>query len=121
MAKTSKKTQVEVKNQEANLAANAVEIINAAPAEAQADEASAEAQSEATEQPQKKHLIVAKKTQYGRWYVYFKGVPPEQNVGTGCKTAKSAMRYMQLLRKRYDAIISKTCYDQLKSAVAAEG
>ena len=33
-------------------------------------------------------LIVAQR-KFNRWYVYFKGVAPKDNVGCGCKTAKS--------------------------------
>ena len=52
-------------------------------------------------------LIVAQR-KFNRWFVYFKGVAPKENVGCGCKTAKSAMRYMHLLKARYGATIPKT-------------
>ena len=58
--------------------------------------------------------IIVAQQRFGRWYVYFQGVRPEENVGCGCKTAKSAMRYMHLLKHRYGAIISQTIYDRIK-------
>ena len=48
-------------------------------------------------------LFVAQR-KFNRWYVYFKGVAPKDNVGCGCKTAKSAIRYMHLLKARYGTI-----------------
>jgi hypothetical protein len=67
----------------------------------------------------KKKIITAKKN-FGRWYVYFQGIPPKQNVGCACKTAKSALRYMYLLKARHnDAIISKNIYETLKSDASA--
>lgn len=60
-------------------------------------------------------LIVAKKTSNGRYYVYFKGIPPCDNVGCSCKTASSALRYMYLLKKRHGAVISQKIYEQLKA------
>ena len=65
------------------------------------------------------HLIVAQQ-KFGRWYVYFKGVPPKDNVGCGCKTAKSAIRYMHLLKHRYSAVISQDIYEQLKTEASTE-
>ncbi len=65
-------------------------------------------------------LIVAQQ-KYGRWYVYFQGVRPEDNVGCGCKTAKSAIRYMHLLRFRYGAVISQNIYARLQYAAQQEG
>ena len=65
------------------------------------------------------HLIVAQQ-KFGRWYVYFKGVPPKDNVGCGCKTAKSAIRYMHLLKHRYSAVISQDIYEQLKTEASKE-
>ena len=58
-------------------------------------------------------LIVAQR-KFNRWYVYFKGVAPKDNVGCGCKTAKSAMRYMHLLKARYGATISQNIYERLQ-------
>ena len=64
-------------------------------------------------------LIVAQR-KFNRWYVYFKGVAPKDNVGCGCKTAKSAMRYMHLLKARYGATISQTIYERLQFEAARE-
>ena len=64
-------------------------------------------------------LIVAQH-KFGRWYVYFKGVAPKDNVGCGCKTAKSAMRYMHLLKARYGAVISQNVYERLQFEAAKE-
>ena len=65
-------------------------------------------------------LIVAQR-KFNRWYVYFKGVAPKDNVGCGCKTAKSAMRYMHLLKARYGATISQNIYERLQFEAAKEG
>lgn len=65
-------------------------------------------------------LIVAQR-KFNRWYVYFKGVAPKDNVGCGCKTAKSAMRYMHLLKARYGATISQNIYDRLQFEAQREG
>ncbi len=64
-------------------------------------------------------LIVAQR-KFDRWYVYFQGVPPKDNVGCGCKTAKSAMRYMYLLKARYGATISQNAYERLQFEAAKE-
>ena len=64
-------------------------------------------------------LIVAQR-KFNRWYVYFKGVAPKDNVGCGCKTAKSAMRYMHLLKARYGATISRNIYERLQFEAARE-
>ena len=64
-------------------------------------------------------LIVAAR-KFNRWYVYFKGVAPKDNVGCGCKTAKSAIRYMHLLKARYGATISQTIYERLQFEAARE-
>lgn len=65
-------------------------------------------------------LIVAQR-KFNRWYVYFKGVAPKDNVGCGCKTAKSAMRYMHLLKARYGATISLNIYERLQFEAQREG
>ncbi len=64
-------------------------------------------------------LIVAQR-KFDRWYVYFKGVAPKDNVGCGCKTAKSAIRYMHLLKARYGATISQNIYERLQFEAARE-
>ena len=64
-------------------------------------------------------LIVAKRC-FERWYVYFQGVRPADNVGCGCKTAKSALRYMQLLKYRYGAVISTNIYERLQFEASKE-
>ena len=64
-------------------------------------------------------LIVAQR-KFNRWYVYFKGVAPKDNVGCGCKTAKSAIRYMHLLKARYGAAISQNIYERLQFEAARE-
>ena len=64
-------------------------------------------------------LIVAQR-KFDRWYVYFKGVAPKDNVGCGSKTAKSAMRYMHLLKARYGATISQNVYERLQFEAAKE-
>lgn len=64
-------------------------------------------------------LIVAQR-KYDRWYVYFQGVHPRDNVGCGCKTARSALRYMFLLRDRHGATISQNVFDRLSFEAARE-
>lgn len=64
-------------------------------------------------------LIIAQR-RFNRWYVYFKGVRPEENVGCGCKTAKSALRYMQLLKHRHGAVISTNIYERLQYEASKE-
>lgn len=71
-----------------------------------------------SQQTSKKYIVAQKK--FNRWYVYFKGVKPEENVGCGCKTAKSAIRYIYLLKHRHDAIISKKVFELLKAEAAKE-
>ena len=71
------------------------------------------------EAPLRANLIVAQR-KFDRWYVYFKGVAPKDNVGCGCKTAKSAIRYMHLLKARYGATISQTIYERLQFEAARE-
>lgn len=72
-----------------------------------------------TTAPVTSKLIVAKRS-YGRWYVYFKGVAPKDNATCACKTAKSAMRYMHLLKARYGAVISQNIYERLQFEAARE-
>lgn len=71
------------------------------------------------EAPLRANLIVAQR-KFNRWYVYFKGVAPKDNVGCGCKTAQSAIRYMHLLKARYGAVISQNIYDRLAFEAARE-
>ena len=71
------------------------------------------------ENTERKPLIVMKPS-YGRFYVYFKGVRPELNVGCGCKTAKSAIRYMLFLKHKHDAVIFNKDYEILKAEAAKE-
>ena len=59
--------------------------------------------------------IIVAQQKFGRWYVYFQGVCPEENVGCGCKTAKSAIRYMHLLKHRYGATISQPTSARIKA------
>ncbi len=74
---------------------------------------------ETTPAPITPKLIVAQR-KFNRWYVYFKGVAPQDNVGCGCKTAKSAIRYMHLLKARYGATISQNIFERLQFEAAKE-
>lgn len=65
-------------------------------------------------------LIVAQR-KFGRWYVYLKGVKPSENCGCGCKSAKSAIRYMHLVKARYGATISQNVYERLQFEAQREG
>lgn len=71
--------------------------------------------SENQEAPKKRVLLIVYKYTGSRYYVYFQGVPPEQNVGCGCKTPQSAIKYMYLLKKKHGAVISDKCYKELKA------
>ena len=71
------------------------------------------AQAAVTDQ---KLIVAARK--FDRWYVYFKGVAPKDNVGCGCKTAKSALRYMFMLKAKHGAAISQNMLDRLQFAAA---
>ena len=64
---------------------------------------------------QSQKLIVVK-FKFGRWFVYFRGVKPEENVGKGCKTAKAAMRYMFYLKSKFSAVIHRQSLEKLKFA-----
>lgn len=64
----------------------------------------------------KTQKLIAVKFKFGRWYVYFKGVRPEENVGKGCNTAKSALRYMFYLKSKFEARIQRESIDKLKLA-----
>lgn len=81
--------------------------------------ASTPSSATASASPVTPRLIVAQR-KFNRWYVYFKGVAPAENVGRGCHTAKSALRYMYMLRRRYGALISQNVYDRLTFAAATE-
>jgi hypothetical protein len=70
-------------------------------------------------QPKSPKLIVAQQ-KFNRWYVYFQGVKPSENVGCGCKSAKSAIRYIHLLKHRYGAVVSQNVYDRLAFEAAKE-
>lgn len=74
----------------------------------------------APEENTEKKMLIVMKPSFGRFYVYFKGVRPELNVGCGCKTAKSAMRYMLLLKKKHNAEIFNKDYEILKAEAAKE-
>ena len=74
----------------------------------------------APEENTEKKMLIVMKPSFGRFYVYFKGVRPEHNVGCGCKTAKSAMRYMLLLKKKHNAEIFNKDYEILKAEAAKE-
>ena len=64
-------------------------------------------------------LIVCK-PKGDRYFVYFRGVLPENNVCCGCKSPQKAINYMFLLKKRHNAVISKEHYDALKALVENE-
>ena len=80
------------------------------------------ANSVAEQTPAVKPKLIVCKRSFGRWYVYFKGVAPKDGqCGCGCKTAKSAMRYMHLVKARYGATISQNCYERLQFEAQREG
>ncbi len=103
----AKKTSKSAENKKAQTASTRAKKQTAAPTAAEATPAVTP------------KLIVAQR-KFDRWYVYFKGVAPKDNVGCGCKTAKSAMRYMHLLKARYGATISQNIYERLRFEAARE-
>ena len=112
-ARSTKKAlidKVASQGEEPTTAEQAAPVAEAPATEPQAQAAPAEQQK----------LIVAKKISNGRWYVYFKGVRPEDNVGCGCKTAKSAIRYMLMIKRKFSAKIDEAIYAMLNAEAQAE-
>ncbi len=64
--------------------------------------------------------VILAQRMFNRWYVYFQGVNPKDNVGCACKSAKSALRYMYLLKARYGATFSQNIFDRLQFEAARE-
>lgn len=64
-------------------------------------------------QPAKK--VITFKMSYDRYYVFFRGVAPAENIGCGCKTALSALRYAMMMKQKHDAIIDNKAYATLKA------
>ncbi len=85
-----------------------------------ADKAAQQVENVVSTQPTVTPLIIVAQRKFERWYVYFQGVAPKDNVGCGCKTAKSAIRYMHLLKHRYGAVISQNIYDRLQAEASKE-
>lgn len=85
-----------------------------------AEKAAQQVENVVSTQPTVTPLIIVAQRKFERWYVYFQGVAPKDNVGCGCKTAKSAIRYMHLLKHRYGAVISQNIYDRLKAEASKE-
>lgn len=89
-----------------------------APVEAKAEQTSEQAQEE--KQPRK---VIGCVEKFGRFYVYFKHIKPEENVGCGCKTAQKALNYCRLLKARHNAYLPQEVFNMLVSkckAVAVE-
>lgn len=97
----------------------AVETVETTPTVTEAQDAPATTENK--EASDKKYLLVVFKRTANRYYVYFKGVPPKDNVGCGCKTPESALRYMQLLKRRHGAVISQKCYEELTALTKQKG
>ena len=73
------------------------------------------------EKPEKKfRKVIACKQSFGRYFIYFRHVAPKDNVGCGCKTAASAMRYCRLLMSKHDAYLPDEVYQFLKAEQAKE-
>ena len=113
MSKTVANSEVKVANKKSSRKAKAEPQV-----EVKVEEV-AVAKSEISEVVSSKKLICVQPS-FGRWYVYFRGVQPEDNVGCGCKTAKSAIRYMMYLKKNHDAEIYNKDYQILKAEAAKE-
>ena len=114
MRKSVENSEVKVANKSTNRKAKAAKKVEK-PVEVQVIE-----EVVAPEEKAEKKLLIVMKPSFGRFYVYFKGVRPEANVGCGCKTAKSAMRYMLLLKKKHNAEIFNKDYEILKAEAAKE-
>jgi len=65
-------------------------------------------------------LVIQYRKSFGKWYVSFKGVRPELNVGLPFKTADKAFKYAMLLKNRYNAILPGDTYAELATARKAE-
>jgi hypothetical protein len=113
MSKTVANSEVKVANKKSSRKAKAEPQV-----EVKVEEV-AVVKSENSEVVSSKKLICVKPS-FGRWYVYFRGVKPEDNVGCGCKTAKSAIRYMMYLKKNHDAEIYNKDYQILNAEAAKE-
>lgn len=116
MARKSKKSEKETAPMTQTVA---VETVETTPAVTETQETPET--SENQEAPKKKKLLIVYKQTSGRYYVYFKGVPPKDNVGCGCKTPESAVRYMHLLRKRHEAVIDEKCLKELSALTEKKG
>ena len=79
-----------------------------------------ESQVEEVAQSSKSSKLIVCKPKGDRYYVYFRGVIPENNVCCGCKSPQKAINYMFLLKKRHNAVISKKDYEALKALVENE-
>ena len=116
MKKSVQNSEVKVANKSTNRKAKATKKVEN-PIEVQV--VSNEEVIASEDNAERKPLIVMKPS-YGRFYVYFKGVKPEDNVGCGCKTAKSAIRYMLMLKQKHNAVIFNKDYEILKAEAAKE-
>jgi len=65
-------------------------------------------------------LLIQYRKSFGKWYIYFKGVKPELNVGLPFKSADKAFKYAMLLKNRYQAILPNNIYNELAEARKAE-
>ena len=83
------------------------------------ENATEQAQEQVQEQKEYRKVIAVKQS-FGRFYVYFKHVAPKDNVGCGCKTAQSAMRYCRLLKARHNAYLPDEVYQLLMAESAKE-
>jgi len=88
--------------------------------QAQAVEQAVEQAPEQAEEQKERRKVIACKQSFGRFYVYFRHVAPENNVGCGCKTATSAMKYCRLLKARHNAYLPDEVYQMLKAESAKE-
>lgn len=87
----------------------------------QAQDITEQTPEQVEEQPKKEpRKVIACKQSFGRFYIYFRHVAPENNVGCGCKTATSAMKYCRLLKARHNAYLPDEVYQMLKAESAKE-
>lgn len=108
------------KRRQSKKAAKAAEAPQAEPAKEVAEPAVEDAPEQAEEQQPAAKVIQVKLTASGRWYVFYRGIKPSENVGCGCKTAASAMKYCRLLKQRDKAYIPDEVYQMLKSGSAQQ-
>jgi cell division septation protein DedD len=77
----------------------------------------------AADAPQSAKALVLTARYYAnsqRWYVYLRGVAPMDNIGCGCKSATSALKFMYMKRRQLGASIDPEIYKVLSDCAHKE-